>query len=77
MRSTFKVLFYVKKGSEKPNGNLPLMCRITADGVSKQYICKIDVAPRLVDAVSYTHVTLPTKRTGLLSTADAADENAC
>lgn len=23
MRSTFKVLFYVKKGSEKPNGNLP------------------------------------------------------
>ena len=28
MRSTFKVLFYVKKGSEKPNGNLPLMCRI-------------------------------------------------
>ena len=26
MRSTFKVLFYVKKGSEKPNGNLPLMC---------------------------------------------------
>ena len=32
MRSTFKVLFYVKKGSEKPNGNLPLMCRITVDG---------------------------------------------
>ena len=29
MRSTFTVLFYVKKGSEKPNGNLPLMCRIT------------------------------------------------
>lgn len=29
MRSTFKVLFYVKKGSAKPNGNLPLMCRIT------------------------------------------------
>ena len=27
MRSTFKVLFYVKKGSEKPNGNLPLMSR--------------------------------------------------
>lgn len=32
MRSTFKVLFYVKKGSEKPNGNLPLMCRLTVDG---------------------------------------------
>ena len=25
MRSTFKVLFYVKKGSEKPNGNLPCL----------------------------------------------------
>ncbi len=36
MRSTFKVLFYVKKGSEKPNGNLPLMC-------------KMDVPPRLWD----------------------------
>jgi len=35
MRSTFKVLFYVKKGSEKPNGNLPLMCRITVDGEIK------------------------------------------
>jgi hypothetical protein len=35
MRSTFKVLYYVKKGSEKPNGNLPLMCRITVDGKVK------------------------------------------
>ena len=39
MRSTFKVLFYVKKGSEKPNGNLPLMCRITVDGEIKQFSC--------------------------------------
>ena len=47
MRSTFKVLFYVKKGSEKPNGNLPLMCRITVDGEIKQFSCKMDVPPRL------------------------------
>ena len=40
MRSTFKVLFYVKKGSEKPNGNLPLMCRITVDGEIKQFSCR-------------------------------------
>ena len=39
MRSTFQVLFYVKKGSEKPNGNLPLMCRITVDGEIKQFSC--------------------------------------
>ena len=47
MRSTFKVLFYVKKGSEKPNGNLPLMCRITVDGEIKQFSCKMDVPPCL------------------------------
>ena len=35
MRSTFKVLFYVKKGSEKPNGNLPLMCRLTVDEIGR------------------------------------------
>ena len=32
MRSTFKVLFYVKKGGEKSNGNLPFICRITVNG---------------------------------------------
>jgi len=49
MRSTFKVLFYVKKGSEKPNGNLPLMCRLTVDGDIKQFSCKMDVPLRLWD----------------------------
>ena len=34
MRSTFKVLFYVKKGSEAGR-NLPLMYRITVDGEIK------------------------------------------
>ena len=49
MRSTFKVLFYVKKGSEKPNGNLPLMCRLTVDGEIKQFSYKMDVPLRLWD----------------------------
>jgi len=49
MRSTFKVLFYAKKGSEKPNGNLPLMCRLTVDGEIKQFSCKMDVPLRLWD----------------------------
>ncbi len=49
MRSTFKVLFYVKKGSEKPNGNLPLMCCLTVDGEIKQFSCKMDVPLRLWD----------------------------
>ena len=47
MRSTFKILFYVKKGSEKPNGNLPLMCRLTVDGEVKQFSCKMDIPLRL------------------------------
>ena len=49
MRSTFKILFYVKKGSEKPNGNLLLICRLTVDGEVKQFSCKMDVPPRLWD----------------------------
>ena len=49
MRSTFKVLFYVKKGSAKPNGNLPLMCRLTVDGEIKQFSCKMEVPPHLWD----------------------------
>ena len=49
MRSTFKVLFYVKKGSETPHGNLRLMCRITVDRELKQFSCKMDVPPRLWD----------------------------
>ena len=38
-----------KKGSEKPNGNLPLMCRLTVDGKIKQFSCKMDVPLRLWD----------------------------
>ncbi|MFV0289287.1 MAG: site-specific integrase [Mangrovibacterium sp.] len=40
---------YLKKGSEKPNGNVPLMCRLTVDGEIKQFSCKMDVPPRLWD----------------------------
>ena len=55
MRSTFKVLFYVKKGSEKPNGNLPLMCRITVDGEIKQFSCKMDVPDRKSTRLNSSH----------------------
>ncbi|MDR0537199.1 MAG: phage integrase SAM-like domain-containing protein, partial [Tannerellaceae bacterium] len=52
MRSTFKILFYLKRGSEKPNGHLPLMCRLTVDGEIKQFSCKLDVPPALWDTKS-------------------------
>ena len=48
-RSTFKILFYVKKGGERANGYLPLMCRLTVDGEIKQFSCKLDVPPKLWD----------------------------
>ena len=39
MRSMFKVLFYVKKGSEKPNATYRIMCRLTVDREIKQFSC--------------------------------------
>ena len=44
---------------EKPNGNLPLMCRVTVDGEIKQFSCKMDVPPRLWDvknSLSLIHI---------------------
>lgn len=32
MRSTFKVLFYLKRNAPKKNGLIPVMCRITVNG---------------------------------------------
>ena len=52
MRSTFKILLYLKKGSAKPDGKLPLMCRLTVDGEIKQFSCKMDVPPALWDTKS-------------------------
>lgn len=49
IKSKMTAWWIVKKGSEKPNGNLPLMCRITVDGEIKQFSCKMDVPPRLWD----------------------------
>jgi hypothetical protein len=49
MRSTFKILFYFKKNSPKPNGTAPLMCKITIDGTISQFSCKKDVPPNQWD----------------------------
>ena len=47
-RSTFKVLFYLKRQSEK-DGMAPIMGRITVNGTIAQFSCKLSVAPRLWD----------------------------
>ena len=48
-RSTFKVLFYVKRQSEK-SGQVPVMGRITINGTMSQFSCKLTVRSSLWDA---------------------------
>ena len=48
-RSTFKVLFYVKRQSEKL-GQVPVMGRITINGTMSQFSCKLSVRASLWDA---------------------------
>lgn len=43
MRSTFKVLFYLKRNAPKKNGLVPVMCRITVNGKVSQFSSKLDV----------------------------------
>lgn len=47
-RSTFKVLFYLKRQSEQ-NGKVPIMGRITINGTISQFSCKMSVSPALWD----------------------------
>lgn len=49
MRSTFKILFYLKKNSPKSDGTVPLMCRVTIDGAISQFSCKMNIPPNLWD----------------------------
>lgn len=43
MRSTFKVLFYLKRNAPKKDGLVPVMCRVTVNGKVSQFSCKLDV----------------------------------
>ena len=46
-RSTFRVLFYLKRNALKKNGLVPVMCRITVNGKISQFSCKLDVEEKL------------------------------
>ena len=48
-RSTFKVLFYVKRQAEK-SGQVPIMGRITINGTMSQFSCKLTVRSSLWNA---------------------------
>ena len=47
MRSTFKVLFYLKRNKEKTQSEVPLMGRITVNGTISQFSAKLSVPERL------------------------------
>jgi len=66
MRSTFKILFYLKRDKQKANGTIPLFCRITVDGQEARFGMKCDVNPKYWDVKT-------SKATG--RTAEAAKIN--
>lgn len=45
MKSTFKILFYLKKNEPKKNGHVTIMIRITVDGSNTQFSSKLDLHP--------------------------------
>ncbi|GEN71185.1 site-specific integrase [Chryseobacterium lathyri] len=43
-KSTFKVLFYLKKNAPKKNGKVTVMCRITVNGTQSAFSTKLDIS---------------------------------
>lgn len=50
MKSTFRILFYVKKDKKRADGTYPVMCRITIDGQPSRFNTKVNVNPDIWDA---------------------------
>ena len=49
MRSTFRVLFFLKRDKQKANGDMPIFCRITIDKQEARFGIKKDVKPSIWD----------------------------
>ena len=43
MKSTFKVLFYLKKDKISKDGKVPVMGRITVNGTQAGFSCKLNI----------------------------------
>ena len=46
MRSTFKILFYVRKNYVNKSGKVGIMVRITLNGEISQFSSKLDIDPK-------------------------------
>ena len=49
MKSTFKILFYLKRDRMKSNGKVPIMCRITINCEAARFNTKLEINPDLWD----------------------------
>lgn len=47
MKSTFSVIYYLKRQVAKKDGTIPVMEHITVDGSQTQFSCKLTVEPKL------------------------------
>ncbi|MDD2419548.1 MAG: Arm DNA-binding domain-containing protein [Bacteroidales bacterium] len=47
MKSTFKVLFFIKRNATKQSGKAPIIARITLDGKIAQISTKLEIEPSL------------------------------
>ena len=45
MRSTFKVLFYLKRNAIRKDGRTPIISRVTVDGIIAQFNTKLETQP--------------------------------
>lgn len=52
MKSTFRILFYLKKNEPKKDGTVTIMARITVDGETKQFSTKKTILPEDWDVKS-------------------------
>jgi len=45
MKSTFKVLFYLKRNAIRKDGSMPIVTRVTVDGIIAQFNTKLEIQP--------------------------------
>ena len=45
MKSTFRILFYLKRDKQKADGTVPVWCRITVDGQATRFHTKASINP--------------------------------
>ena len=49
MKSTFSIIFYLKRQAVRKDGTVPVMGRIIVDGTQTQFSCKITIDPQVWD----------------------------